>query len=59
MPGFDLPYQPIRRELYAPAELFKGFDSKIRRLGGKRMTLKSTVISLSKVVAHQPTHTRE
>jgi len=35
MPGFDLPYQPIRRELYAPAELFKGFDSKDKTSWGK------------------------
>lgn len=26
MPGFDLPYQPIPRGLYTPADLFRGFD---------------------------------
>lgn len=26
MPGFDLPYQPIRTELYTPEELFAGYD---------------------------------
>ncbi|EYF08268.1 LOG family protein [Chondromyces apiculatus] len=26
MAGFDLPYEPIRRRLYTPAELFQGFD---------------------------------
>lgn len=26
MPGFNLPYQPIRQELYSPAELFHGFE---------------------------------
>jgi predicted Rossmann-fold nucleotide-binding protein len=26
MPGFDLPYQPIPRKLYAPTDLFAGFD---------------------------------
>jgi predicted Rossmann-fold nucleotide-binding protein len=27
MPGFNLPYQPIRQQLYKPAELFQGFQS--------------------------------
>ncbi|WP_156338470.1 LOG family protein [Chondromyces crocatus] len=26
MPGFDLPYEPMRRRLYTPADLFQGFD---------------------------------
>ena len=26
MPGFGLPYQPIRQQLYTPADLFQGFE---------------------------------
>ncbi|MCX6620643.1 MAG: hypothetical protein NTY38_06125 [Acidobacteria bacterium] len=27
MPGFNIPYQPIRQQMYGPAELFRGFEA--------------------------------
>jgi predicted Rossmann-fold nucleotide-binding protein len=40
MSGFDLPYQPIRQELYAPDELFKDFDPADPASWGKTVDFK-------------------
>ena len=59
MAGFNLPYQPIRQQLYTSDELFRGFEPSKPESWEQRWTLPSNGILSLRAVAHQPTRIRE